>query len=218
VLVFSKTTEDGYRHDSIPVGIAALTRLASDRGWSLRATEDATVFSDSGLEPFDVLVFLSPSGDPLDAVQQAAFERYIRAGGGYVGIHGASAAEYDWPFYGELVGAYLSEHPEIQEAVIRVENASHPATAGLPTTWRRTDEWYAFRANPRSNVTVLLTLDETTYSPGTSAMGADHPIAWYHTYESGRAFYTALGHTNESYSEPLFIGHIEGAIVWAAGR
>jgi type 1 glutamine amidotransferase len=215
-LVFSKT--EGYRHESIPVGVAALTRMAQGRGWSLQATEDASTFSDSGLAAYDVLVFLSSSGDAFDDEQQSAFERYIRAGGGYVGIHGASTTEYDWPFYGELVGAYFREHPDIQPAVIRVENANHPSVVGLPSEWRRTDEWYSFRANPRPNVTVLLTLDETSYSPGASAMGADHPIAWFHEYEGGRAFYTALGHTDESYAESAFLGHLQGAIEWAAGR
>jgi type 1 glutamine amidotransferase len=215
LLVFSRTT--GYRHDSIPAGIAALSSVASERGFSLSASEDAAVFSDSGLEPFDVIVFLSTTGEVLDAEQQGAFERFIRAGGGWVGIHSASDTEYDWPFYGDLVGAYFREHPAIQEAVVHVEDATHPATRGIPSEWRRTDEWYAFGENPRPNVSVLLTLDETTYAPGTATMGADHPMAWYHEYEGGRAFYTALGHTSESYAEPAFLGHLEGAIEWAAG-
>jgi type 1 glutamine amidotransferase len=214
-LVFSKT--EGFRHESIPAGLVALTNMASDRGWTLQATEDASRFSDSGLAPYNVLVFLSPSGDVFTADQQAAFERYIRAGHGFVGIHAASTVEYDWPFYGELVGAFFREHPDVQPAVIRVENANHPSTTGLPNEWRRTDEWYSFRANPRPNVTVLLTLDETSYSAGTSTMGGDHPIAWYHEYQGSRAFYTALGHTDESYAEPAFLGHIQGAIEWAAG-
>ena len=215
VLVYSWTT--GYRHDSIPAGLTVLTFIANERGWTLSASEDATIFSDSGLQPFNVIVFLSTTGEVLDAAQQAAFERFIRAGGGFVGIHSASDTEYDWPFYGGLVGAYFREHPAIQEAVIRVEDATHPATKGIPSEWRRTDEWYAFRENPRPNVTVLLTLDETTYAPGTATMGADHPVAWYHEYEGGRAFYTALGHTSETYAEPAFLGHLAGAIEWAAG-
>jgi type 1 glutamine amidotransferase len=217
LLLFSRTTGD-YRHETIPDGVAALTSMANRRGWSLVATEDQNRFSDSGLAPFDVIVFLNTSGDVLDAEQQAAFERFIRAGGAWVGIHSASTTEYDWPFFGGLLGAYFSAHPATQEAVIEVENATHSATAELPNPWRRTDEWYSFRTNPRANVTVLLTLDEATYEPGDTAMGADHPIAWFHTYEGGRSFYTALGHTRESYSEPAFLAHVEGGIEWALGR
>lgn len=165
-----------------------------------------------------MVVFLSTSGDVLDASQEAALERFVRAGNGWVGIHSASDTEYSWPFYGGLVGAYFREHPVIQEALVRVETNSHPATAALPSEFRRTDEWYAFATNPRPNVTVLLTLDETTYAPATSAMGADHPIAWFHAYEGGRAFYTALGHTRESYAEANFLAHVAGGIEWAAGR
>jgi type 1 glutamine amidotransferase len=213
-LVFSRTT--GYRHASIESGVAALSRLGTERGWAVSASEDAALFSDTRLGSFDVAVFLSTSGDILDAEQQAAFERFIRGGGGFVGIHSASDAEYDWPWYGQLVGSYFQAHPAIQEAELHVE-AEHPATQGLPSIWTRTDEWYAFRENPRSRVTVLLTLDESTYDPGEGAMGSDHPIAWHHEFDGGRAFYTALGHTQASYADPIFLSHISGGIEWAAG-
>jgi type 1 glutamine amidotransferase len=216
LLVFSRTTS--FRHTSIAVGISALTNLAMERGWTLTATEDPTLFQDSALAAHDAVVFLNNTGDVLDATQQAAFERYIRAGGGFVGIHAASDTEFDWPFFGALVGAYFSVHPDIQPATIRVEDPTHPATIGLPDPWQRTDEWYNFRTNPRANVNVLLTLDESSYSPGAGAMGADHPIAWCHEYEGGRSFYTALGHTEASYTEPLFLAHVAGGIEWVIAR
>lgn len=212
LLVFSRTTS--FRHSSIAVGISALTDMATERGWMLTATEDPTLFNDGTLAAHDAVVFLNNTGDVLDATQQAAFERYIRAGGGFVGIHAASDTEFDWPFFGALVGAYFSVHPDIQPATIRVENPAHPATVGLPDPWQRTDEWYNFRTNPRANVDVLLTLDEASYSPGSGAMGVDHPIAWCHEYEGGRSFYTALGHTEASYAEPLFLAHVAGGIEW----
>jgi type 1 glutamine amidotransferase len=216
VLVFSRTV--GFRHGSIADGVRALSMLADARGWRLVATEDPAAVADSGLSTIDVVVFLSTTGDVLDSDQQASLERFVRAGGGWAGIHSASDTEYDWPFYGGLVGAYFRAHPAVQEAPVRVETAAHPATSNLPSMFRRTDEWYAFVANPRPNVTVLLTLDETSYTPGTSAMGSDHPIAWSHAYEGGRAFYTALGHTRESYTEAHFLAHVAGGIEWAAGR
>ncbi len=215
VLVFSATA--GYRHASIEDGVEALVKLAEQRGWRLRATEDANVFTATGLEEVNVVVFLSTTGDVLDPDQQLAFERFIRAGNGYVGVHAASDTEYDWPWYGGLVGAYFNAHPEIQRATIIVEDGSHAATRHLPTGWTRTDEWYGFRTNPRAQVDVLLALDESSYSAGQSAMGEDHPIAWAHEYDGGRAFYTALGHTPESYGESEFLQHLVGGIEWAAG-
>jgi len=213
VLVFSRTA--GYRHDSISAGVQALTELGRQRGWSVTATEDAGRFTDAGLADFGAVIFLSTTGDVLNDEQQAAFERFIRQGRGFVGIHAASDTEYEWPWYGQLVGAYFREHPPVQVADVIVEDAASAAAAGLPAPWRRSDEWYAFRSNPRPVVHVLLALDESSYTPGAANMGGDHPIAWYHEHDGGRAFYTALGHTTESYSDELFLGHLAGGIAWA---
>lgn len=217
VLVFTKT--EGYRHESIPAAIQAVRTLGAKNGFVVTATEDATVFSAAGLRPYDVVVFLLTTGDVLNASQQAAFEAYIRAGHGYVGVHSAADTERGWPWYGRLVGAWSSGHPEIQSAVLQVVNPTDASTAGLPPRWPRTDEWYSFLTNPRANgVRVLLTLDESTYVPGGWAMGTDHPIAWKHEFDGGRAWYTQGGHTTESYSEPLFLGHVLGGIQYALAR
>jgi type 1 glutamine amidotransferase len=208
ILVFTKTA--GFRHESIPAGVQVLREL-----FRIDATEEADAFTAGNLTRYRAVVFLNTSGTILDAGQKAAFEAYIRDGGGFAGVHAAADTEYDWPFYGDLVGAYFASHPAIQPAAVRVEDASHPATAGLGPAWTRTDEWYNFRTNPRSRVQVLLTLDEASYTGGT--MGADHPHAWYHQYEGGRSFYTAGGHTVESYAEPAFRAHLAGGIRYAAG-
>ena len=213
VLVFSKTAE--FRHDSIPSGIAAIRQLGGARGFSVDATEDSAAFTDDSLARFKAVVFLSTTGDVLNAAQQTAFERYIRRGGGFVGVHSAADTEYDWPFYGALVGAYFAGHPDIQSATIRIEDASHPAAASLPREWTRRDEWYNFRQNPRGSVNVIATLDERTYTGG--SMPSDHPIVWSHAFEGGRSFYTGGGHTHESFSEPTFVDHLGRAILWAAG-
>jgi type 1 glutamine amidotransferase len=215
VLVFSKTA--GFRHESIGAGVEALTGLAETRQWEVTASEDAGLFSDDSLADFDVVVFLNTTGDILDSEQEAAFERFIRAGGGFVGIHSATDTEYDWEWYGGLVGAYFANHPPgTTSAEIHVEDPEHPSAVTLPEIWERTDEWYNFRENPRDQVGVILTLNESTYSGGT--MGEDHPISWAHEYDGGRAFYTAMGHTSESFREPLFLEHLTGAIEWAGGR
>ena len=179
ILVFSKTA--AFRHASIADGIAAIRDLGALNNFDVVATEDANVFTDAGLAPFKAVVFLSTTGDILDANQQAAFEGYIRGGGGFVGIHSATDTEYSWPWYGELVRAYFANHPVIQNATVVVEDTNDVSTAQLPAAWIRNDEWYNFQTNPRANVHVLCRLDESSYSGGT--MG-DHPIAWYQDRKS----------------------------------
>ncbi|QQQ79463.1 ThuA domain-containing protein [Saccharothrix sp. 6-C] len=213
VLVFSKTA--GFRHDAIPAGTQAIRDLGSANGFTVTATEDAAAFTTANLARYAVVVFLNTTGDVLDAAQQTAFQSYVDGGGGYVGVHAAADTEYDWPYYGQLVGAYFHSHPHIQQATVRPEDRSHPATAHLPATWSRTDEWYNFRTNPRATSKVLANVDESGYTGGT--MAGDHPISWCRTQASGRSFYTGLGHTVESYADPVFRNHLLGGIRYAAG-
>jgi cytochrome c len=213
VLVFSKTT--AFRHDSIPQGIAAIEQLGTEHGFAVDSTEDAAQLSDANLARYKAVIFLNTTGDILDANQKGAFERYVRSGGGFVGVHSASDTEYRWPWYGRLVGTWFASHPQIQRATVHVTAPDYPSMKDLPAAWERTDEWYNFRSNPRGAVQVLATLDETTYSGG--AMGADHPITWCQEVDGGRSWYTAMGHTKESYAEPLFRLHLLGGIESAAG-
>ncbi|MFD8262868.1 ThuA domain-containing protein [Streptomyces griseoluteus] len=213
VLVFSKTA--GFRHDSIPDGIAAVQQLGATDGLTVDTTEDATAFTSRNLRRYEAVVFLSTTGDVLNSAQQRAFEGYIRQGGGYVGVHAAADTEYDWPFYGGLAGSWFDSHPAIQPATVVVEDHAHPSTAALPARWERTDEWYNYRSNPRERAHVLASLDESSYSGGT--MNGDHPIAWCQSYQGGRAFYTGGGHTRESYADPAFRAHLLGGLRWATG-
>ncbi|MFG3691666.1 ThuA domain-containing protein [Micromonospora sp. NPDC047740] len=212
VLVFSKTA--GFRHDSIPTGIQTIRDLGTANNFAVEATEDATQFNPTNLARFKAVIWLSTTGDVLNATQQTAFENYIRAGGGYVGVHAAADTEYDWAWYGGLVGAYFASHPAIQPATVRIADTTHPATVGLPVAWNRTDEWYNYRTNPRPQVHVLATLDESTYTGGT--MGSDHPISWCRAYDGGRSFYTGMGHTIGSYGEANYRTHLLGGIRYAA--
>jgi len=213
ILVFSKTT--GFRHASIPGAIAAVERLGAANGFAVDATEDSSVFNDERLAAYDAVLFLLTSGDVLDETEKSAFERYIRAGGGFVGVHSASDTEYGWTWYGGLVGTYFGGHPAIQSGVVTATDRVHPSTRELPVRWTRVEEWYNFSSNPRPRVHVLATLDESTYSGG--SMGADHPISWCQFYDGGRAWYTAMGHAAETYEEPLFVRHLLGGIQFAAG-
>ncbi len=213
LLVFSKTA--GFRHASIKDGIIALKKLGAENKVAIDFTEDSAMFTDANLKQYNAVVFLMATGDLLNNDQQAAFERYIRAGGGYAGVHSASDAEYKWAWYGKLVGAFFHDHPRIQQGTIHVLDHKHPSTADLPDQWVRSDEWYNFATNPSNSVHVLMTVDEKTYTGG--KMGANHPIAWYHQYDGGRSWYTAIGHTSASYYDRLFLSHLWGGIMYAAG-
>jgi type 1 glutamine amidotransferase len=213
ILVYSRTA--GYRHGSIPDGIEAIQRLGSQLNFAVEHTEDPAAFTDAGLEAHAAVVFLNTTGDVLDSAQQSALERFIRAGGGFAGVHSAADTEYDWPWYGQLVGAWFERHPAIQEARLAVADPGHPATRCLPATWNRRDEWYDFRSAPPAGATILLTLDESSYRGG--RMGTPHPVSWSREYDGGRTWYTALGHTRESYTEPGFLDHLAGGILWVMG-
>lgn len=215
LLLFSETR--GFRHNSIDDAVQALEELAAEAGMqTVHANDSGGVFTTSNLASFDAVAWVLTSGDVLDIDEQAAFERFVQSGGGYAGIHAASDTEYAWPWYGGLVGAYFARHPRIQSATQIVENRTHPSTAHLQATWTRTDEWYDFRRNPRSDVNVLMRLDESSYSGG--GMGEDHPITWYHAYDGGRSWYTGGGHTSASYSEPDFRAHLKGGLRYATGQ
>jgi uncharacterized protein len=206
VLVFTKTA--GFRHESIPAAVAALRGLAGRHGLTVDHTEDTAVFSASHLRRYRVVVFANTTGDVLGNAEQRAFEDYIVAGGGYLGIHAAADTEYDWPWYGWLVGAYFLSHPPgLQTGTV--------SFAPLERRWRVTDEFYNFHRNPRARVEVIATLDERTYLGG--EMGADHPIAWCQTVAGGRSWYTGLGHRPELYTDPTFVGHLERGLLFAAG-
>lgn len=213
VLVFSKT--NGYHHKSIAVGIEAIKKLGEQNNFVTDSTTDSLYFTPANLQQYKVVIFLSPTGDVLGAEQQKAFEDYIHKGGGFVGVHSASDCEYGWAWYGKLVGAYFESHPKQQQAKLNVVNKKHISTKHLPAVWERFDEWYNYK-NINPDIKVLIKLDEKSYEGGKN--GDNHPIAWYHSYEGGRAFYTGLGHTDESYSEPLFLQHLLGGIKYAMGK
>ncbi|MFT7159909.1 MAG: cytochrome c [Bacteroidia bacterium] len=214
VLVFSKTL--GWRHSSIETGVAALQKLGQQYSFEVDATEDASTFNEDNLKQYDAVIFLNTTGNVLDYYQQADFERYIQSGGGFVGVHAATDTEYDWPWYGRLVGAYFTSHPKIQEAKINVLSThAHQSLDSIPESFTKTDEFYNFKnINPELN--VLMTIDETTYEGGIN--GASHPMTWYHEYDGGRVFYTNFGHTEETYTEAYFLKMLRGGIEYAMGE
>jgi type 1 glutamine amidotransferase len=213
VLIFSKTA--GFHHNSIAVGIPAIIKLGQENNFDVDTTTDAKKFAIANLNQYAAVIFLSTTGNVLDDTQQAAFEQYIKAGGGFVGVHAATDTEYDWPWYGNLVGAYFKSHPKQQEATLDVVDRNFIATKHLPTEWKRLDEWYNFKWIA-DGLHILIKIDEKSYTGGEN--GDNHPMSWYHEFDGGRAFYTELGHTDESYADPLYLKHLLGGIQYAIGK
>lgn len=214
ILVFSKTK--GFRHNAIETGKLAIIKLGAVHNFEVDTTENAALFTEDNLKKYAVIVFLSTTGDILDDKQQAVFERYIQAGGGFVGIHAATDTEYDWPWYGKLVGAYFISHPAVQEARFVIKDKKHPSTMFFTdSVWMHKDELYNFKdINP--DIKVLITIDEKSYNGGKN--GNFHPFSWYHNYDGGRSFYTSMGHTKETWTDENFLKHLTGGIEYAIGK
>lgn len=218
LLAFSQVEPGIYHHLSNLNGIALLETIGKARGWQVDVTHDSGSFNDNRLAEYDVVAFINSTGDILNEPEQAAFEKYIQSGGGYVGTHSAADTEHGWQWYGEMVGGYFKSHPDVdQVAMTRLENADHPANALMSETGEILEEWYSYTSNVRGKpgFTVLMSVDESSYQGG--EMGDDHPISWTHEYDGGRAFYTGLGHFFQK-DHPFLTELITGGVEWAAGK
>ncbi len=220
-LLFTKTA--GYHHESINAGVDALKVMSEKHFFKVDWHEDATRFSDKSLENYDVIIFLNTSDDILNDEQQSAMERFIRSGKGFVGLHAAADTEYDWEWYTKMIGMMFKIHPQIQTARLNVIDSNFPGMEMMPSKRLWTDEFYTFGSLLNDKLNYLITVDENSYKPNakwgdneSTGMGDFHPISWYHYYDGGRAFYTALGHVQGAYSDDLFLEHLYGAIYWAA--
>lgn len=214
ILIFSKT--QAFRHDSIEFGRDAIKSFVTGKGgFQFEQTEDSSVFNDADLQRFDAIIFLSTTGDVFNSEQEAAFQRFIQRGGGYLGIHAAADTEHEWPFYQEVVGALFKGHPAIQQVKVIIEKPQDPTVSHLPAVWERVDELYNYKRNPRSLVTVLASLDESSYQGGD--MNGDHPIIWRHVLGKARCWYTGFGHTASTYREVHFMESVFSALKWVTG-
>lgn len=222
VLLFTKT--DGFHHESIHEGVDGLRHLAARHNFKLDWQENASVFNEKQLKDYAAVIFLNTTGNVLNDEQQAAFEKFIQSGKGWVGIHAAADTEYEWPWYTKMVGMMFKIHPAQQTAYLDVVDSNFPGLERFPKRMLWTDEWYEYQKPYKSNdLKFLIGLDEKSYDPKTKwgdnegkGMGDFHPIAWYHKYDGGRAFYTGLGHIGLVYSDQSFLDHLYGGIYWAA--
>lgn len=190
-----------------------IKQLAAEDGVEVDHTEDESVYTPENLARYAAIVWLQVSGDVLTDDGRAAFETYLKSGGGWAGIHGPADAEWSWPTYEDIVGARFLYHPTNGSQIASVSpDASDPSTSFLPRPWLWEEEWYAFKRNPRGPFTVLLTIDESSYDPEEQPMGSDHPVAWRGTFGRGKTWYTSLGHHEESYREENFRNHVRSGI------
>ena len=227
VFLFTKT--DGYHHESINAAVTAMEALSKKHHFTVDWHEDARHINDENLKQYDVIMFMLTTGEILNEKQQAAMERFVQSGKGFVGVHSASDTEYEWNWYTKMVGRTFHIHPLIQTAEMTVLTREFPGMDRMPDRFLWTDEWYEFGAERIDTLNYILSVDEATYDPVADwapneyrgrvtgeGMGEFHPIAWYHEYDGGRAFYTALGHLGATYSDTLFLEHVYGGIYWAA--
>ena len=222
--VLNFQADNGFEHKSKSEAISLVERLGEKNGWEVISTNDASSLTDLDLSTFDTVVFNNNCGNKgqiMNRVQQQAFRKYVRDGGGFLAVHCAGAiwkeGEPFQAWYEELVGARMVDHPKVQKARLVVEDRTHLATRHLPKEWIVKDEFHRFGSNPRENVNVLISVDESSYE-GKQKMGGDHPFVWYHQYDGGRSFFTSLGHTKEIYRDPNFEKLVEGAILWTGGQ
>ena len=212
VLIFSKTEK--FRHSSIEKGTLALQKLLQANSIKVDTTENGHYFTEDSLKQYAAVIFLNTSGNVLNNRQQADFERYIQAGGGFVGIHAATTTEYDWPWFNGLVGAYFDGHPAIQDANLTCILKEDQCCQGIPQNWSFNDEWYNFKSI-NLNIEVIVEIDESSYTGGKN--GENHPMVWRHNYDGGRSFYTGLGHKEETYSDPFFLNQLYAGIKYTIG-
>jgi uncharacterized protein len=224
ILVFTKNGK-GYVHENIPYSIAAFQKLGKDYNFKVDTTTDSKVFAEETLKNYDVIIFSNTNNDVFDTeAQKVAFMRYIQAGGSFMGIHSASGAERNWKWFKLLLGATILRHPPFQPFSVYVVNKEHPATKGLNVVWSTNDECYYFKEiNP--DVTFLLFSDISSVNEEKNSkeekpdvFGNRYPAAWCHEFDGGKAWYTALGHSKEDYSNPTYLAHIIEGLKWLIGK
>jgi type 1 glutamine amidotransferase len=222
VLVYSGST--GFRHDSIPAAVEAMKAIAIKAGYGVDATEDPEVFTAEKLKAYKVIVFVSTTTDPKKpesewfvGARRDALQGFLKDGKGVVGLHAAGDSHYHWPWYGQMIGGYFERHPKgTPKGVVTVRDAKHPATAKLPKTLERNDEWYYYK-DFDPTMRLLVTVDPATIGQGEADVNPN-PVVWCHDFGGGRVFYNGLGHTSESYSEPYMVTLLEGGLAYAAGK
>lgn len=220
VLVYTRNyTPDGkgYVHDNIATSVEAIRELGREHGFAVEHSEDPAVFTPDNLKRYRAVVFSNSNNEAFATDEQRqAFQQYVRAGGGFAGIHSATGSERTWPYFWNLIGGKFVRHPKLQPFTVRVADAGHAATRELPATFEWEDECYYFD-NVSAARRILLVTDAAGIDDPKKPAGEVFPLAWAQSIEGGRQFYTALGHKKEHYADPVFRKHLAGGILWVMG-
>jgi type 1 glutamine amidotransferase len=220
VLVFTRNGE-GYVHDNIAASVEAIQKMGRENDFQVDVTENPVAIMDDNLKQYDALIFSNTNNKVFDTeAQKLALVRYTEAGGGFVGIHSACATERDWPWMWKMVGGLFVRHAPFQKFNIKIIDRTHLSTSFFEADWEREDEcYYVNYINP--DIHVLIAVDLASVDdkgaeeyPG-KTFGDLFPLAWYHEFDGGRQWFTALGHSKEDYNEALFYKHLLGGIQWA---
>lgn len=212
------THSAGFRHSCLELSQQVMSSLSPDI--QVTSTEDLSFISAARLRDFDAVFFYTSGDLALSNQQKSDLLAFVRDGKGFGGAHSATDTLYNWPEYGDLIGGYFDGHPWAQEVGIDIEDPDHPATRHLVPSFRFVDEIYQFRAFSRERVRVLMTLDTRTVNlshPDVRRTDGDFALAWVRPYGTGRVFYTALGHFEETWQNARFQQMIRGALRWLTG-
>jgi uncharacterized protein len=229
ILVIGETK--GFEHDSVSDAMAAIYNMGRETGlWEVMLRTDTELITKKELSKnaknlnyFDALIFTSTTGElDLDDAQKKDMMSFIKEDGkGFVGVHAALDTNYKWPEYGEMIGGWFDEHPWSRfNAPIINEDANFPAVRNFPHAFVKYDEIYQAKEWSREKVHVLLSLDpgKLNYNnPRVHRQDHDFAVAWDKMYGKGRVFYSTLGHTQESWSDPDIRKMYLEAIKWVLG-
>jgi type 1 glutamine amidotransferase len=214
----------GYEHESIPWTAFTITRMGEKTGaYTAVVSSDTTMFRAERLARFDAVLFNNNTGEPFTGpALRASLLAFVREGSGVVGLHAATDGFFEWPEFGELMGAYFVNHPWNEEVTLRIEEPDHPITAAFDSSsYVVADEIYQFRdPYSRDRLRVLISLDTAHVDlerEGVQRADRDFAVSWVREEGAGRVFYSSLGHRFEIFTDPTILRHWLAGIQYALG-
>ncbi|MHC2992696.1 carbohydrate-binding protein [Pontibacter sp. HJ8] len=199
VLIFSKNPLEQQTNAE---AAAALAAYVQQQGIAVDTTTNSAYLAEDSLMRYGTVVFLNTSRDVLETRQQNEIERFVQAGGGFVGIHAAPGSRYQWPWYNNMFGTLQEQQPDsllASNVNLQLVEAEDALTQGLPKKWSQSDRLYKFASKDAAS-NLLVTADQ------------QEPVSWYREYDGGRMFYTAAGGTAASYKQDEFLQHLLAGI------
>ena len=225
VLVYTKNGK-GFIPDNIATAVTSIQGFAATHQFKVVVPNDPSVFTEANLNKFQYLVFTSTKNDVFDTDdQRLAFRRYIEAGGGFVGVHSVTGTERNWKWFKMMIGETFSWHAKFQKFTIKNMDPNHPSMEGVPLKWEREDECY-FGKELYPGVKVLMAHELSSLQPdqketidkNAGSYANYYPAVWYQDFEGGHVWITTLGHSKESYAEPVYQNHLLQGLRYMASK